>query len=291
MNSSGSALPRISIVTPNYNYGHYLEETMRSVLEQDYPDREYIVIDDGSTDQSVEVIRRYESQLTYWEQQANAGQASAVSKGFTHTTGEILGWLNSDDKYLPWTLQVVGQIFRDCPEVQWLTTGRLLLCAPNGQPWNTLVIEGYGRKLFFSGRYAPRHPTCEVVIQQESTFWRRSLWEQAGGHLKPQLNMLDFELWARFWQQTDLYTVPVPLAAYRCHPATKSEREPNRNYNEVARVLAESTEPRWTASELQWRSKLCRAIPRLKPQLGDPVRQVFYDVDKAIWQTRITYVI
>jgi glycosyltransferase involved in cell wall biosynthesis len=101
--------PRISVVTPSFNQGQFLERTIRSVLDENYPDLEYIVIDGGSTDQSVEVIKRYESQLAYWVSEPDGGQSNAINKGLRRATGTILAWLNSDDCYLPGTLQTIAE--------------------------------------------------------------------------------------------------------------------------------------------------------------------------------------
>ena len=113
--------PKISIVTPNFNYGELVETTIRSVLVQGYPNLEYVVIDDGSTDGSVAAIEPYRSRLAYFEHQENQGQYPAINKGFAHATGDVFGWINSDDVYLPWTLRAVGTIFARHPEVQWVT--------------------------------------------------------------------------------------------------------------------------------------------------------------------------
>ncbi|OLP18792.1 hypothetical protein BST81_08615 [Leptolyngbya sp. 'hensonii'] len=278
-----------AIVTPNYNYAPYLEAALRSVLEQQYPHLEYWVMDGGSTDGSVAILQRYEKQLTGWLSQPDQGQADAINQGFARTSSEIMGWLNSDDKYLPWTFEVVSRIFQDCPEVQWLTTGRLLLWTPTGSPWMTLAIDGYGRKLFYSGRYAMGSPVFQMVIQQESTFWRRSLWEAVGGSLRNGLTMVDFDLWARFWQVADLYTVPIPLAGYRTHPDTKTATALQSHQAEFAQILAEYQEPRWSPNQIRWRSQLCRMASRWRPYLGDSLRQVTYNLEQARWQTGITY--
>ena len=118
----GSSWPKISIVTPSLNQGQFLEETIRSVLLQGYPDLEYIIIDGGSTDDTLKVIQRYESLLAYWISEKDEGMYNAINKGFSIATGEIMAWLNSDDKYTPWALNVIGDIFRKLSEVEWVTS-------------------------------------------------------------------------------------------------------------------------------------------------------------------------
>ena len=118
--------PKISIVTPNFNYGRFLERTLTSVLGQDYPNFEYIVIDDGSTDDSVEIIRRHEARLAHWETGVNRGQYVSIGRGFERATGEIFGWLNSDDAYLPGTLSLVAEIFATFPLAEAAEAHRLM---------------------------------------------------------------------------------------------------------------------------------------------------------------------
>ena len=110
--------PRISVVTPSFNQSAFLEETLRSVLDQGYPNLEYIVIDGGSTDASADIIRKHAGRITCWVSEKDQGQYDAINKGFARSTGEIMAWLNSDDKYLPWTFSVVGEIFASRPEVE-----------------------------------------------------------------------------------------------------------------------------------------------------------------------------
>src|SRR5262245_41237730 len=105
--------PRISIVTPSYNQGKFIEETIRSVIDQGYTNLEYIIIDGGSTDESIDIIRRYEKHLAYWVSESDRGAADAISKGFTRATGEIFAYLNSDDVYLPGTLQTIAAVMCD----------------------------------------------------------------------------------------------------------------------------------------------------------------------------------
>ncbi|HLY25451.1 MAG TPA: glycosyltransferase family 2 protein, partial [Aggregatilineales bacterium] len=112
------ASPSLSIVTPSYNQAQYLEDTINSVLEQNYAAREYIVIDGGSTDGSVDTIQKYADRLAYWSSEPDQGQYDAINKGFCHSTGEIMAWINADDMYAPWAFQVVGEIFATHPEIQ-----------------------------------------------------------------------------------------------------------------------------------------------------------------------------
>src|SRR5258708_5296321 len=113
--------PSISIITPSYNQVSFLEETIQSVLQQDYPNLEYVIIDGGSTDGSVEIIQKYADRLTHWVSEPDGGQYDAVNRGFQYTRGEIMAYINSDDKYTPWAFSVVGEIFESLPEIEWLT--------------------------------------------------------------------------------------------------------------------------------------------------------------------------
>ena len=107
--------PRISIVTPSFNQGKYIEQTIQSVLSQNYPNLEYIIIDGGSTDGTVEIIKKYEQQLTYWISEPDKGQTDAINKGFAKCTGEIFNWINSDDYYSPNSLHIVAEVFSENP--------------------------------------------------------------------------------------------------------------------------------------------------------------------------------
>ncbi len=219
-----SDCPKFSIVTPSYNQAQFIEETIHSVLAQNYPNIEYIIIDGGSTDGSVEIIRGREEQLAYWVSEPDAGQYDAINKGFNKTTGEIMAWLNSDDKYMPWAISVAAEIFRTYPEVEWLTTIYPLICDVEGRVVECSYIGGFNRQSFFRKANLPgRGWYGRSWIMQESTFWRRSLWERAGGCMDSSLKFAgDFELWGRFFKHTDLYAVATPLASFRKHGNQKT---------------------------------------------------------------------
>ena len=112
--------PKISIVTPSFNQGEYLEETICSILGQNYPNLEYIIVDGGSTDNSVEIIKKYEHRLAWWCSEKDNGHGHALNKGLGKCTGDIMAWLNSDDKYFPWTLYTVAEIFNEYKYVMWI---------------------------------------------------------------------------------------------------------------------------------------------------------------------------
>ena len=217
-------LPTISIVTPNYNYAHFLEATLRSVIDQGYPKLEYIVLDDGSTDDSVAIIRRYANDLAHWKSGPNRGQYLTLTEGLNLATGEILGWLNSDDLHAPWTLHLVGRIFAAFPKIDWISTLAPLVWDCQGLPSAVGGVSGFSRDAHLDGAYAPGvrvsgqwvTPRTAGFIQQESTFWRRSLWERAGGYLSNDYGPAgDFELWGRFFEHAELVGVCAPLAGFR----------------------------------------------------------------------------
>ncbi len=223
--------PKISIVTPSYNQGIYLEATIRSILDQNYPNLEYIIMDGGSTDGSVEVIKKYESQLAYWVSQKDRGQNHAITEGFKHATGDIYAYLNSDDMYLPWTFRVVARLFSDFPQIQWLTSRTLLIWNSQGNPVHTYPAVNYARTWFYRGWSIRQLGPRTGWIQQESTFWRPALWEKAGACMDESLYLAgDFELWARFWQHANLVTTAIPLAGFRQHGTNKTT---TREYKQV----------------------------------------------------------
>lgn len=216
--------PTITLVTPSYNQAAYLEATIRSVLEQDYPALRFIIMDGGSTDGSVDIIQRYADKLTYWISTKDGGQSDAINKGFAieptevKPDNEIMTWLNSDDVLLPGALRRVGNIFADYPGLDWLT----------GQPANMDVEgnlrfrrlkTGYSRSFIRRGWY---HGRGLGFIRQEGTFWRRSLWNKVSG-INPALHYaMDFDLWRRFAVHSPLVAVEQHLAAFRTQPEQKT---------------------------------------------------------------------
>jgi len=215
--------PSIALVTPSYNQNKYLEGTIKSVISQNYPNLEYIIIDGGSIDGSLKTIEKYKSHLAYWTTGSDAGQYDAIQKGFEHSSGEIMGYINSDDVFFPWTLQVVGEIFSTFPQIEWLTSSRP--CATGSSVSFPIVHTHYNR----SHRWflTTRGKLLEIrgFMQQEATFWRRSLWEKSGSRLDTELHYAgDFELWSRFYLYAIPVTVDIPLAMFRIHKEQKTSQ-------------------------------------------------------------------
>jgi glycosyltransferase involved in cell wall biosynthesis len=199
--------PKISIVTPNYNQATFLEQTILSVLNQGYPNLEYIIIDGGSTDGSVEIIRKYETQLAYWISEHDGGMYEAIQKGFDKSSGEIMAWINSDDMYHPKALFTVADIFHHIKEVNWLV-GADTGYDEMGRTTRIAQSRAFTKFDFWA------HDYC--WIQQESCFWRRSLWEKVGGSLNTQLHFAgDFDLWLRFFRFEQLYVVNALIGGFR----------------------------------------------------------------------------
>lgn len=219
-------LPKISIVTPCFNHVAFIEDTIKSVLDQNYPNLEYIVIDGGSRDGCPDVIKKYASKLKYWVSEPDKGQYDAINKGFAHATGDILAWLNSDDVYLPGALSLVGELFGSFPEVEWLTSLFPLCLDARGRAVSCRAVTGYSRAGFMRGENLPHGDWhARECIQQESTFWRRSLWQRTGAGVDDKYQYAgDFELWARFFKaNAELYGVPAPMAGFRHHQLQKTD--------------------------------------------------------------------
>src|SRR5262249_43771741 len=154
----------------------------------------------GSTDGSIDVIRKYEDRLAYWVSEPDAGQYAALNKGFAHTTGEIMAWLNSDDKYVEWTLSTVAEVMTELPKIEWLTSRFHLFWDERGRAMRCESHPGFSRELVLRGGTLPGCGwPAWAFIQQESTFWRRSLWEKTGGRLNTNYSFAgDYDLWIRF---------------------------------------------------------------------------------------------
>lgn len=213
-------------MTPSYNQAAYLEQTIQSVFGQDYPRIEYIVIDGGSTDDSVEIIRKYADRLAYWVSEKDRGQAEAINKGFARANGEILAWLNSDDYYMLNTVSVAVRCFEQNPDLA-MVYGDMLAVDGNGQTINVLRYK----------QLSLQDLLCFQIIGQPSVFFRRSAFEKAGPLETSFHFMLDHQLWIRLARQGRILHVPQVWSAARYHPGAKNRARAAEFGREAFRVL------------------------------------------------------
>lgn len=205
--------PKISIVTPSFNQGAYIEKTIRSVFDQAYPEVEYIVQDGGSNDNTVDILKKYENRLSYWESKPDNGQAHALNEGFKRTTGEIMHYINSDDFLLPGAVHYAVNYFNKHPEID-VVYGHRILVDENGGEVGRWVMPPHDNKVLSWADYLP----------QETLFWRREIWDKAGGNIDTTFRFaMDWDLILRFREAGATFKrLPRFLAAFRVHPQQKS---------------------------------------------------------------------
>lgn len=208
-------LPQIALVTPNFNCGQYIERTIQSVVEQGYPKLVYHLQDGGSNDSSIEIIRNYSDRFTSWESVKDRGQSHAINLGFQRVTGDVMGWLNSDDVLLPRALERVGKYFARHPNVD-VVYGHRLLIDSEDQVINRWILPAHDHRLIQWGDYIP----------QETMFWRRSLWEKVGGMINEQFQFaMDWDLILRFRRAgAKFHRLPHLLAAFRITDQQKTSQ-------------------------------------------------------------------
>lgn len=210
-------IPKISIVTPSYNQGSFLGDAIRSVVSQNYPRLEYIVVDGGSTDESVRVIKEYEEHIDAWVTETDRGQTHAIRKGLKTATGDLYGWLCADDLLLPGALQVVGE---HCPMNGWLI-GAAEVADVGEAPHAVIRHEGYRPGDVLCGSY---------ILNQVSVFWSRALYEDVRGLEESLDYAMDWDLWTQFERVRTPEIVSRPLGRFRLHPAQKTaSQEPYWN--------------------------------------------------------------
>jgi len=219
---------KFSIVTPSYNQGRYLEKTILSVIEQDYPNLEYIIIDGGSTDDSVEIIKKYEKHLTYWISEKDRGQSHAINKGFEHASGDLLGWLNSDDFYAPGALKTVAEVYRADPTVG--------------------AIAGAGNMVDNSGKVLHYNPPFEVTFEslchwvdrhfwQPSCFFTKEAWE-ACGPLEEKFHFaMDLDLWFKIAKKFSFALTDSLLSSSLTHENAKTTNAMSQTRLDAAFVI------------------------------------------------------
>jgi len=223
----GQPWPRFSIVTPSLNQGEFIEETIRSVLLQGYPNLEYIVIDGGSTDNSVEIIKEYEPWLAYWVSEQDRGQAHAINKGFAKSSGDILCWLNSDDRFLPAALARVSKVALEDPAAGAFV-GSGYLC----YTWSEIIQEVHPRGLGFDDLI----DWSSNSFSQPSCFFRKWAWESCGPMDEDLYIAFDLDLWFKMSRQHRFVPVTAALSTFLGHPHAKTKARIYRMHMETGVV-------------------------------------------------------
>ncbi len=218
--------PLVSIVTPSYNQAAYLEETISSVLDQDYPNLEYIIVDGGSTDGSLEIIEKHANELAWWVSESDRGQTDAINKGFSRAKGEILAWINSDDTYLPGAIAEAVEFLDSHPDIDMVygdanlvdVDGEVIGRFPARQTDNRRLMRGF------------------VHIPQQAAFFRADIWRVVGP-LDPSFYFaMDYDLWVRISLHSPIEYYPRLWANFRLHGDAKSIEADDRCWPEMVRV-------------------------------------------------------
>jgi glycosyltransferase involved in cell wall biosynthesis len=226
----GSPWPKVSIVTPSYNQGHFIEETIRSVLLQGYPNLEYIIIDGGSTDDTVDIIRKYEPWLSYWVSEPDDGQADAINKGWQRSTGEIIGWINSDDILMPGAINAVTKILLENPEVDLVYGDNVYLDEYSVQ---SVILRGEAIE------YKKMLRTLHVPMPQPGCLMKRKTLDKVGYLNAKWRVLLDRDYFVRIGLVGKTYYYPSVLAGFRLHGSSKTISERKSWVNELPEMYRE----------------------------------------------------
>lgn len=223
---------RISLITPSFNQRRFIERTVESVLCQTGEfDLEYLVLDGGSTDGTLELLRKYEGRLD-WTSERDRGQSDAINKGLRRATGDVVGWLNSDDVLLPGTLARVADAFARDPKLEWLH-GRCHIIDPDDRVirrWIAVYKDWCARRYSYA-RLLQQNFICQMTV-----FWRRSLLDEVG-YLDEDLHLaMDYEYWLRLAKRSDPLYVREPMACFRWYPTSKSGAQYARQFREECAI-------------------------------------------------------
>jgi len=205
---------KISVISPSYNQGHFLKTNILSILEQNYPSVEHIIIDGGSTDTTVDILKSFDDHIAYWVSEPDRGQSDALNKGLEAASGEVIGWQNSDDYYLPGAFHLVGETFRENPEIEVI--------------YGDYLYVNDGNRILGSKKYAPCFDIREYLyvganISNQSVFFRREALERVGGFDVDLHLAMDFDLFLKLSTFARFKHVRTYLGAYRVHGEQKGQ--------------------------------------------------------------------
>lgn len=249
-------LPKISIVIPTFNRANYLERTILSVLSQNYPNLELIIVDGGSNDGSTEIIQKFKPEIAHYISEPDQGMYHALQKGFDKSSGDIMAWINSDDLYHHNSLHIVSKIFSDLPNIEWIS-GMPAFYNNNDDCVKISKPIYRTQEHFLIG-------DCKW-IQQENIFWKRSLWERSGSKFNLKYALAaDFELWTRFFSNSNLYYVETSFAGFRLHGEQLSILKEKQYENEAHDIQVKISKQ----SSISLRLKLFKHLYSFKSRLS-----------------------
>lgn len=265
-----TSYPSISVIVPSFNQGEFIEETLLSILNQNYPNLEILVLDAGSTDRTVEVIQKYESHLAYWHSKPDKGQADAINQGMALSSGEILCWLNSDDLYLPGTLLDVGQRFRGLVDRNYLIYGDTRFLYQSGKPKGASDVQ-------CAAPFDPMMLTYYDYIAQPSAFWTRKLWKQVGNLELDYHYVLDWDWLIRAAKIAEFEYVRQFYAVYRIHENHKTSNGGSKRKQEVLEIVSKHSSEYWIELYQQVDASYSEIKPLMRRlgKLGIPNREWF----------------
>jgi len=258
---------RVSVITPSFNQARFIERTIRSVLQQDHPDLEYIVLDGGSTDGTIEILDAYSDRIT-WVSEKDQGQSHAINKGLAIATGEIVAYLNSDDTYEPGALSRVAGFFHRNPESKWAYGKCRIIDEQDHEIRKAITLY----KNLLSRSYSYRKLLSENFICQPATFWKRELLPEIGFLNEAESLCMDYEFWLRIGQKYPAGVIDGYLACFRYYPDSKSWRGIEKQFQDELRLARRYGEGHGFAlfihrinyHKIVWAYRLLNASPRPK---------------------------
>ncbi len=254
--------PLVSIITPSYNQGEYIEQTIKSVVNQTYQNFEHIIVDDGSTDETIKILKKYKAKYSTkirWISQENRGQANAINKGLKMAKGNILGWLNSDDYYVNNTIEIVVDFFNNHPQAKWMSGDYFIVDKDNKLIQKYVVIYKRFLKLF------PLKTMLYIAnyIAQPSTFFKREIVQGIGYFDETLRYEMDYDYWLRIIKKHPLYLIQNPLSYFRIHNKSKGGSQFEKEFAEEVEVLKKYTDNKMLTKLHKLHSKLIVLIYKI----------------------------
>lgn len=274
---------KISIIVPCFNMSLYIRDTLDSIINQKYENYELIVVDGGSTDGTIDIIKEYHDNITIFISESDKGQYDAINKGMKLANGDILCWLNADDIYFRWTLKMVSFIFNKFNDVMWITGSpsftdknnylTKINCNVGGKPKSYIANGFFNDKLY-------------GFLQQENMFWRKKVWETCGPLNNDYSLASDFELWTKFAKKHDLVSISIPLASFRMRFDSRSKTGINK-YNEEVKLISQPFKKKKILTIISSKHQVLNKLIRLLTWKKSKV--VYYSTKNQKWIYKKTY--